>query len=90
MTEIQDGQVDEIHDQHDLSDPEQIVDPQHDERCMQEVVEDEVTANICSSVGPVHITREEVPDVARLKDKESNPIQVLSVLDTSSVCETYQ
>ncbi len=31
VTEVQDCQVEKIHDHHDLSDPELRVDPQHDE-----------------------------------------------------------
>ena len=57
---------------------------------MQKIIKDEVATNVCSSVGPVHIAREEMPDIARLKDKESDPEYIVSILDTTSERRTYQ
>ena len=66
MAEVERRQVERVDHEHQLADPEIGVHPQKDKRRREEVVHDEVRANIRSDLDQLGIEGEEVVEVAEL------------------------
>jgi hypothetical protein len=60
MTKVKSGQVDEVHDQDDLSPDEVRSDEEHDEGKLKQVIEDEVTSNASGSLNVIGIGGEKI------------------------------
>lgn len=73
VAEVERGEIEKVENQHDLSPHEVATDEKHNERELQEVVEDEVASNSGGSVDIVCVGREQMPDIANLKDEEQDP-----------------
>jgi len=75
VAEVEGGQIEEVDNQNDLGPNEVGANEEHDEREMQEVVENEMASNTSSSLNVGIVTREEVPCVTNLKEEKSEPIK---------------
>jgi len=82
VAEIEGRQVEEIDDQDHLSPDEVGANKQHDECKLQQVVENEMTADTSSSLNVVIVIREEVPHVPNLEDEENKPGKKLGKFST--------
>jgi len=75
VAEVEGGQIEKVDNQNDLGPNEVGANEEHDEREMQEVVENEMASNTSSSLNVGIVTREEVPCVTNLKEEKGEPIK---------------
>jgi len=75
MTEVQEGQIEEVDDQDDLSPDEVSSNEEHDECELEKVIEDEVGTNSSSSLDMSSGIGKEVPHVCDLEEKQSEPVE---------------
>lgn len=76
VTEVERGEVEEVDDQHNLGPNIMSTHEQHDPGESQEVVNDEVTTNTCSSIDIVSVARKQVPDISDLRNEENDEVDV--------------
>lgn len=69
MAEVQRRQVDEIEDDDELRPAEQGPHEQHDEREVEQVVQDKVAADSAGGIDALNIAGEEMGDVATLENE---------------------
>lgn len=74
MPEIEGCEVEEVEDEHNLGDPEVRMDPEQDEGELQEVVDDEVGADVCGEGVRGGIAGEEDVEVVDLEYEEYYPV----------------
>lgn len=74
MPEIEGCEVEEVEDEHDFGDPEVGMDPEQDEGELQDVVDDEVGADVCGKGVRGGITGEEDVEVVYLEYEEYYPV----------------
>jgi len=60
--------------ENDLSWPEMIANPEHDESKNEEVIQDEMASHIGRRCDKNIVAREKVPDIADLGKKEQDPV----------------
>lgn len=69
MTEIQRREIDEVEDDDELRPAEQGPHEQHDERKVEQIVQDKMAADGAGRVEFLDIAREEMRNVATLKNE---------------------
>jgi len=92
VAEVERGEVEEVDGQDDLSPDVVAADEQHDERELEEVVDDEVASNTSCCVDIVGVRGEKVPDVSDLQEEEEDPVDrgddcILG--EWSGICSVY-
>jgi len=75
VAEVQEGQIEEVEDQDDLSPDKVSSNEEHDECELKEVIEDEVGTNSSSSLDMGGGIGEEVPHVCDLEEEQSEPVE---------------
>jgi len=75
MSEVQEGEVEEVDDQDELSDQEVTTDEEHHKSELEKIVEDEVASNSSSSLNFFGDLREEMPHIHDLEKEECEPVQ---------------
>jgi hypothetical protein len=73
VTEVEPGEVNEIGNDDKFGGPEVIADEAHDETKPEEVVQNEVGADIACCSAPVLVSGVEMPDVGSLEDEKDEP-----------------
>jgi hypothetical protein len=73
MAEVEEGEIEEVHNQDHLGPNEVPTDEEHNECKLEKVVEDEVTSNSSGSLDMFAFVGEEVPQVCNLKEEEGEP-----------------
>jgi len=74
VLEVLGGEVEEVDDEKHLGEPEVAAAPEVDEAEPEQVVENEVRANISGSLDVDVVLRVQVPTVANLQDKKDNHV----------------
>ena len=74
MPEVQARQVEEVDHQQELCEPEAATDPEHDEAEGEQVIEDEVAADVGGGEDELGRAAVEEHDVAELLDEEPDPV----------------
>lgn len=74
VAEVERRKVEEVEHENYLSPVEVRIDKEQDKTKMEEIVHDKVTSNAGGSVDNVGVSREEMADVAGLKDEEEDPM----------------
>lgn len=78
VAEVQQSQVRKVENEKQLGPVEVGADKKHDKAEVEEVVEDKVTADARGGVDNFLRLGEEVANVAKLEDKEHDPVEVVS------------
>jgi len=74
VAEIQQGKVEQVHDQEELALPEMASNPQHYEAKGEEIVEDEVASNIGSTRDERLVCAPQIADIVCLQDQNDHPV----------------
>jgi len=75
MAEVEEGKVEEVDDQDELSPEELGADKEHNECKLQEVVENEMAPDAGSCIDIVEVGGEQVPHITNLKEEKGDPIK---------------
>jgi hypothetical protein len=79
MSEIQEGEIEEVGDQDQFSNQEESTDEEHHKSKLEKVVEDEMASNSSSCLNMFGFVREEMPYVDDLEEEEGEPTVVSNV-----------
>jgi len=74
VAEVRRGEIEEIDDQQEFSPPEVAAHPEHDEAEQQQVVRDEVAADVARGLDVGRVAGVQVADVAQLHKVQHDPI----------------
>jgi hypothetical protein len=73
VAEVQESEIEKVHNQDHLSPPEVSTNKEHDECELEKVVKDKVTSNSCCGLDMFTLVREKVPQVYDLEKEEGEP-----------------
>lgn len=92
VAEVQRREVEEVNDQDELGPVEVRANEEHDECEVEEVVGDEMASNTGGGMNMARIGREEVGNVATLKNEEDDPaiMSVHCIRENPDSSQTYQ